>query len=67
MSKTFEVKGNLTEDVRTLLALELGAIQSRAFNNAEAEITVFENRDDVKEVFRKHGLEIIRIIDKNTF
>ena len=67
MSKTFEVEGNLDGNIRTLLTMELGAIQSKPINNSEFKITVFEARDDIEEVFNKHGLRIIRIINKNEF
>ena len=63
MSKTFEVKGNLNEDIRTLLTLELGVIQSMVLNENKAEITVFDARKDIKQIFEKFGLEIIEEIE----
>ncbi len=54
MAKIFTVEGNFNEDASAYLALKLGStIDWITINNNSVRITVFDVRDDIKDILKR--------------
>lgn len=64
MAKTFKIEGNLDENARTSITLELGIIESREIGNNLFMLTIFDAREGFHHILEKFGLRVIGVIER---
>lgn len=64
MIKTFKIEGDLDANARTLIALELGTIESRKIGNNLFILTIFDVREGFHHILEKCGLRVIGVVER---
>lgn len=64
IQETYKVEGSLNGDIRGRLTLELGWICSNKVDD-NILLTVFDVKDNTRELIEKLGLKILEIIESN--